>query len=212
MRHRFAALLSIFLVGCGGSDAGIFEEKGDGGDESSTTDETSTSDSSSPEDSTTPPPGDDGPPPVDSTTEPDTAKPSLDTGVAIDTAPPVTCTEPGGKMYEGHCYFPTMPRNWTNSRDTCTMYKAHLVTITSAAEQAFVSGILSGERWIGLYRPEGPTPAPSAYKWQNGEAVGYTNWELGEPNFSGSCVRLLVGGTWADQACSQSYNAICERE
>lgn len=222
MRLGLAALISVFLFGCGGTDAGIFDDKGDG----ASTDETSTAEDTggTTTDSSMTPDGDedtggtvsdgDPPPPVD------TGAPGKDTGVLPDTAPPpldmgtvVPCTEPGGKMFGGHCYFPTMMRSWQNNRDVCATLKAHLVTITSDGEQAFVySNIGTGERWIGLYRPEGAAFDKSSYKWLTPEAVSYSNWATGEPNFSGSCVRLADGGAWADLACSQNLSAICERE
>jgi hypothetical protein len=52
----------------------------------------------------------------------------------------------------------------------------------------------------------------SAYVWVTGEAVGYTHWAQGEPNFSGECVRIQTTGTWADNQCTNSAYAICERD
>lgn len=218
MRLALSIGVSVLLFGCGGADAGIFDEKGDGATaaESSTDEETSAAVDSGAtvEDTSEGTPDDGPPPPMDSATPP-----PLDTGTVLpDTAPPDVpmtgaCPEPGGKTYMGHCYFPTMmTRSWTGSRDTCNFLKAHLVTITSSGEQAFVNGISSGDRWIGMFRPEGSPVAESSYRWLTTEAIGYDNWDSSEPNFSGSCVRLRSDGLWADNSCGTNLTAICERE
>jgi hypothetical protein len=218
MRLGIPALLSVLLFGCGGSDAGIFEDKNDGAtstEETSTTDDTggTTTDTSIVEDSGGSTVDGDPPPPIDS------GMPTKDTGALPDTAPPppldtgvTTCPEPSGKIFGGHCYFPTMARTWLANRDVCNTLKAHLVTINTDAEQAFVNSISSGDRWIGLGRAEGSPFEKSSYKWITGEPVSYSNWESSEPNFSGNCVRLRGDGLWADYSCSQTLSAICERE
>jgi VPDSG-CTERM motif len=61
----------------------------------------------------------------------------------------------------------------------------HLVTITSAAEDAFVSGLIdtAGEHWAGGFQDPGETTAGAGWQWVNGEgAFSYTNWAGGEPN------------------------------
>ena len=82
----------------------------------------------------------------------------------------------------GHCYFPLATRaTWNVSRDNCANAGAHLVTITSAAEQNFVQALVGAtNRWIALSRFGAPT-----FNWLGGEAVTYTNWDTSEPNASG---------------------------
>jgi len=63
----------------------------------------------------------------------------------------------------------------------------HLATLTSQAENDFVTGLLSpvpqGHNycWIGGYQPGGPEPA-GGWAWVTGEPWDYTNWSSGEPN------------------------------
>lgn len=238
MKRLTVLALAVWFVGCGGSDAGtVFD--GDGGgstdDTSTASDETSTGDdSATAEDSGTigedgsPPPIDSGdpPPPVDSGSPPPPVDsggppvdsggppPPIDTGVTLpDTSTTVPCTEPGGKMYMGHCYFPLNPRTWAAARDFCASLKAHLVTITSSGEQAHVETVGYNDRWIGFLRPESTPIASSSFKWITGEATTYTRWDSGEPNGSGYCARLRGSdGRWADYQCTQNLPAVCERE
>jgi len=71
----------------------------------------------------------------------------------------------------------------------------HLVTITSAAEDAFVSGLIAagnfGELWAGGYQNPPTEPDPKAgWMWVDGEgtfpgsnsALPYAAWAPGEPN------------------------------
>jgi hypothetical protein len=83
------------------------------------------------------------------------------------------CTEPGGSSWaeNGHCYFPKNdPSSWNVGRDRCVNAGAYLVTITSDAEQFFVSSLVgTTPRWIGLSKFGAPT-----FIWTNGEgAVSY---------------------------------------
>ncbi len=68
--------------------------------------------------------------------------------------------------------------------------RGHLVTITSAEEEAILvanwfGDILYGQPWIGAYRAPGSDLA-SGWRWVTGEDWGYTNWNqvTGEPNNS----------------------------
>jgi hypothetical protein len=144
----------------------------------------------------------------------DTALPDtkpVDTGLPpTDTAVP--CADPGGVLYAGHCYFRAGAKQpYDIARTTCGSRGAHLVTITSAAEQSFVQSLGLGEAWLGLSRPLGAPPVPSSYVWITGEPVTFTKWQIGEPNGSGVAVRMIFID-WSDTSSSSLYEAICERE
>lgn len=126
----------------------------------------------------------------------------------------VACTESGAKTFGGHCYFALSGnRNWDSGRTGCTGVGAHLVTISSAAEESFVETISGGsDRWIGLSRPSGSPVVDASFSWVTGEAFSFKAWASGEPNDSGLCVRIRTGGQWSDTSCNNTNTAICERE
>src|SRR5262249_30911412 len=147
----------------------------------------------------------------------DTGAPS-DTPPPSDTTPPAetgACTDPEGVTFGGHCYFPLSGTpTWSTAKTACESTSAHLVTITSAAEETFVEGIRPGaQRWIGLSRPTTASPTdPASFVWVTGEPTSsFQKWATGEPNGSGECVRLRNSNDWGDQTCTTTYDAVCER-
>lgn len=114
----------------------------------------------------------------------------------------------------GHCYFLTASAaSWDNARLACQTASAHLVTITSAAEQTAVSALgAAQDRWIGLSRPAGSAAVASSFRWITGELSTYANWDSDEPGSVGTCARMGAGARWADGACPTLLTAICERE
>ena len=72
----------------------------------------------------------------------------------------------------------------------------HLVSITSATEQAFVSRRFGyAERWIGA----SDVATEGSWAWSSGEALSYTNWNSGHPvtgNSTYDFAFLTTGGTW----------------
>ena len=113
--------------------------------------------------------------------------------------------------FDGHKYaLYDLSMTWTEAKEYCQKLGGHLVTITSAEEQAFINSILpSGSMnlyWNGLAEPE-----ENNWQWVTGEPVDYLNWASGEPNnqFSGTesfcqiyCREYASGriGQWND-AC-----------
>ncbi len=132
------------------------------------------------------------------------------------------CSSVSGIVFMGHCYFgKTGPFTWDAAATSCP-FGAHLVTITSAAEQAVAQQILPNQdRWIGMREPATAPNMEQFYYWVTGEpftpGTSYTNWDVfsdadREPNFTGDCVRMEFNSKWADDTCTKAYSAICERE
>ena len=74
-----------------------------------------------------------------------------------------------------------------------------LVSITSAAENAFVDSLRdegSLRAWIGLRDPDGT--GSGSWTWTTGEVVSYFNWVEGEPNNPATefWVEIFGGGGW----------------
>ncbi|MBK6690865.1 MAG: C-type lectin domain-containing protein [Myxococcales bacterium] len=128
------------------------------------------------------------------------------------------CTESGAVLALGHCYFGLAAnQSWDAAKASCEAAGAHLVTITSAAEQTVAAGFASGkERWIALRRPNGSAANDASYTWSTGEARGgFSSWASNEPNGSGECVRLTNGGSWGDTSCNGGgggRSGLCERD
>lgn len=100
----------------------------------------------------------------------------------------------------------------------------HLVNITSAAENAHVTTLLSGDAWIGGNdgAVEGTWvwadgPEAGAQFWAGtaaGTSVGgfYESWNAGEPNQSGNedGAEINNGGGWNDQNIGASQDSVIE--
>jgi hypothetical protein len=109
----------------------------------------------------------------------------------------------------------TTPVTWEVAAKQACAAPAHLVTVTSAGEDTFVTSFLMDQsRWIGLYRPAGSAKTPAAFEWVTGEARTIARWysSNGEPDYDGDCVRLGPSNNWGDVPCSTAFPAICERE
>ena len=85
----------------------------------------------------------------------------------------------------------------------------HLVTITSQAENDFVSSQV-GEIWIGLT----DAATEGTFVWENGEPVTYVNWRVDEPNNSGNedYTEMYDDGEWNDLADNSWERYVVEFE
>lgn len=93
--------------------------------------------------------------------------------------------------------------SWTDANNaanalTFNGVSGHLVTITSASENAFVGALSSVDfrPWIGLTDKD----VEGTFAWVTGEPVVYTNWSSGEPNGSTTenYVEFFASGVWND--------------
>ena len=125
----------------------------------------------------------------------------------------------------GHLYeVVSSTLTWTQAKaaaDALTLdgTPGYLATITSNAENTFVSNRLSGAGWFGA----SDAAVEGAWKWVEGPENGtqfwsgtgtgssvggnYANWNTGEPNDSGGnedCAQFLTGGSgqWNDLPCT----------
>gem|GEM_PF-750790 len=98
----------------------------------------------------------------------------------------VTNAIPGGVPiasageFGGHTYYvSTQLASWTQARTIASASGGHLVTISNAAENAYVSALSGGRLiWIGL----NDIASEGNWVWETGEARPYVNWASGEPN------------------------------
>jgi len=119
-----------------------------------------------------------------------------------------------GTTFEGHCYLVVERGNFEESVARCAERNAHLVTITSGAEQGVVAGIAGkiGSVWIGL-KASSPTNDRAAFAWITGEAKAVDFWYVGQPNGGyGYAVMHHSNMQWRDVNATNTYPAVCERE
>lgn len=122
----------------------------------------------------------------------------------------------------GHCYaFLPNHLQWSAAESDCVAtFRGHLASITSGAEQTFVSNLVDTELasegdagpdgvWIGLHKADAGAP----YVWSDGDALTFTNWGQGATK-TNPCVfqyGARFGHHWDDYMCSVSAEYVCER-
>ena len=138
-------------------------------------------------------------------------------------APRFACNLPTGFSVgpTGNYYrFISSSVEWPQASTLAATYSAngntgHLVTITSAAEQAFVAGVAGG--WNALIGGSDAS-AEGVWRWAGGREAGvqfsagatpfngaYTNWHPNNPDNSNGehCLQLLAGSAlWNDVPCT----------
>jgi hypothetical protein len=146
-------------------------------------------------------------------------------GCGDDTTSPIRASCPSGtvKWTNGHCYQAVLAPglSWDQARDSCLARGGHLVTITSAEENAFVFSLVSGDSafwyldafgnglgpWLGGFQPNGSEMPDTGWQWVTTEPFVYTNWETGQPGDLGlvdqNLLRFykkggLIGDRWDD--------------
>ena len=124
---------------------------------------------------------------------------------------------------ETHRYiFVNTKMTWEDAETVCEAMGGHLVTITSAAEQALVAGLARASGvdsvWLGAKRGKDGKFS----EWITGEKLSeeaspdvYTNWCTGEPNNSAeNCAHMYANGDafggWNDVRGTNLYAFICE--
>ena len=132
---------------------------------------------------------------------------------------PGAATPPVYNPANGHWYQEVVPSQritWPDAEAAAELVsfaggRGHLATVTSPAENQFVSAYLSaigpqGGIWLGALQDrtarDYSEPA-GGWRWITGEPWGYTSWSGGEPNNAGGGEDALEGnslGSWNDVA------------
>ena len=120
---------------------------------------------------------------------------------------------------------------WTLQQSAAQAQGGHLVTISSAAENAFVLSVLAASEaqypysawyyYIGLAQDAGSAEPAGGWRWVTGELLadtGYANWATGEPNNGGSPTGwenvgtiYKANGRWNDGNQNSYLRAVIER-
>ena len=120
--------------------------------------------------------------------------------------------EDGGN---GHYYEAvTVPGiTFNDAKIDAAIQKGYLVTITSQAEQDFITSQVIRDGFgyrIGGFQPAGSPEPDGNWQWVTGEAFEYTNWHSGEPNnqltFGGEdTIVVWTGNQWNDGPGSYNH-------
>ena len=109
-------------------------------------------------------------------------------------------------------------KTWKDAESDCVKSGARLASIHSAQENEFVNKLHDPKEvlnsWIGVIRDG------SSFKWNDGSAFSYQNWNTGEPNNSGgkeNCVELYAApgqkyhDKWNDVPCDTTASYVCKK-
>lgn len=117
--------------------------------------------------------------------------------------------------FSGHTYnFCKFEKSWSGASDVCEEHKAHLATVSSVEENAFLHANLGGANsWIGYYQEWYSWD----WKWVNGEAGVFEYWDSNQPDNGGwfeeeDCTELRTSSKWNDEQCGTKHWFICEFE
>jgi hypothetical protein len=89
--------------------------------------------------------------------------------------------------------------------------QGHLVSITSAEEQAFVASLgVPSTAWIGGFQADTSSEPADGWTWIDGEPWSYTNWGTGEPNDADgeNCLHWRADNGWNDINCANAYDGL----
>jgi cysteine-rich repeat protein len=126
-----------------------------------------------------------------------------------------------------HCYAGYDQADFEGAQKACQERGAHLVTISSAAENELVDGFVNNSKFIGTFEDvELTSESHGTYQWITGETMAFQNWSGGQPDRAGArcnefannarcyehCAFMLGNGTWADQRCDLVDGYVCEWE
>lgn len=153
------------------------------------------------------------PPPAVSPVGPKAATSDGDAGAATADGGGVACSA-DGEVFEpitGVCYrLSNETASWFGARDACAARGELLVSITSAAEDAFLDQNIDGAFWIGA----SDRSVEGRFDWVSGELFDFSDFLLGDPdNLFGvqDCVeRDSPSGQWQDRACNVQNRFVCE--
>jgi hypothetical protein len=156
--------------------------------------------------------------------------PSADAGAAAADAGSLTCPQGAIVGPDQRCFeLVTTLSSWANARTRCQSHGRgwDLATIRGATRNAWLTSMLGSitDAWVGAsdlqtegeWRWVGDSTAFWNGPGSTGSAVGtaYENWTdqtSPEPNGADAsdCLRLRVGGGWADFQCATTYASLCE--
>lgn len=120
-------------------------------------------------------------------------------------------TFPGGRIV-GNKVFVTSGYEGTfdDLKQRCLQAGGQLAVPRNAEENTAIQQIVVLHKksvFLGVFQTEGK------FKYLNGDAIVYSNWQSGEPNNdkgNENCVEVYVTGKWNDRSCGEKRLILCE--
>ena len=103
---------------------------------------------------------------------------------------------------------------FTEAREICQRAGAHVLTISSLEENAFVGSQFFGVKWLGAEATQQPTD----FRWVKGEPFTFRLFAPGDPERAQvpNCIVLGEDRMWHDRPCDGRgggpYGVVCEFE
>ncbi|XP_068111595.1 pulmonary surfactant-associated protein D-like [Hyperolius riggenbachi] len=101
--------------------------------------------------------------------------------------------------------------NYMESNEMCTKAGGRVATPLNADENR---AILQIAQYYNIFPFLGITDLQTegTFRYENGESIKYSNWNLREPNQDGEedCVEMYSSGKWNDKKCQEQRLNICE--
>jgi cysteine-rich repeat protein len=125
------------------------------------------------------------------------------------------CERPGWTVSPktNHAYRILAPeRRFDDARAACQHLGAHLVTVTSPDENAFVGAQFFGVLWLDAVKRD----RNRSFEWSTGERFGFRNFAVGDPDRRDvpDCVVMGEDRKWHDRTCdgreAGPYGTVCE--
>jgi len=128
-------------------------------------------------------------------------------------------SDPMHSSATGHWYqFNYARMTWADAKAFAESQGGYLATITSAAENKWISDNFTIQSGILPFFGGNDIPSEGQWEWITGEAWSYTNWYSGEPNnmYPEDCIRFHPyyrsghGNYWNDVRCDSEQFSLIE--